>query len=316
MEYFYEIGMPKFVNNLKNKIFCNFKFTQENIFHTLCTNILNNNEINILEFDTHLAYLINSDKNPFNILYEVLDLHTTNLYTSLNNKIISNSFNNNDFIVCYNNYIKSCILIKKLFYKLNKYCISTKNKPSNIVYIISNYCFYKNIINNKFSNKYIQDYIKYDNINEIINLIKIFGFYSNFSNNFKSEKLNIINSNFDFSNIDSNIINKIINEIDSNIRNFKIEEDKIKQTVETIKIFSQQNNLNFLNSYKEKMIKRLLENYNIEIENKLLNSLVYNTNKELYIHMKLLVDDYYQSKIIDDMFKKQKLIFNLKNIKI
>jgi hypothetical protein len=150
---------------------------------------------------------------------------------------------------------------------------------------------------------------KLENQDNILNIIKIFGFYSNFIKTLQSDKFNlqnINNLNIGEDKIDSKIIDHIINQINYNIQSFRVikEEDKvlniITQTVNCIKTFSQlTNNLDFMEKYKEKLVERLINNYDYNIENKLLNSFNFNSNMDQYVEMKLMIDDIFQSRELD-----------------
>ena len=74
----------------------------------------------------------------------------------------------------------------------------------------------------------------------------------------------------------------------------------VTQTVNSIKTFSQlTNNISFMKNYKEKLAKRLIDSCDYNIENKLLNSFNFNSNMDLYLEMKLMIDDIYQSSQLD-----------------
>jgi hypothetical protein len=156
METFYEIGMPKFINHLKDKFFntINFVLKPEETFKNMCLDILQDKQINILYFNQVMSCLINSDKNPFDILYDSLNIHTENIQKQFQSDISNNTFNNDKFITEYNKYVTKCIFFKKLFVKIDKLTKSNKVN-SNTIYLLSNYCFYKNILNVFYNNKTI-----------------------------------------------------------------------------------------------------------------------------------------------------------------
>jgi hypothetical protein len=66
---------------------------------------------------------------------------------------------------------------------------------------------------------------KLENQDNILNIIKIFGFYSNFIKTLQSDKFNlqnINNLNIGEDKIDSKIIDHIINQINYNIQSFRV----------------------------------------------------------------------------------------------
>jgi hypothetical protein len=54
-----------------------------------------------------------------------------------------------------------------------------------------------------------------------------------------------------------------------------------------------------MEKYKEKLVERLINNYDYNIENKLLNSFNFNSNMDQYVEMKLMIDDIFQSRELD-----------------
>ena len=130
----------------------------------MCNSILNNENVNLIQFDMILSKMIYKHINPFEHVYKSFNDKCNGIYNDILLNIESNKFTNASFIEFYTKYINKCIFMKKLFYKLNKYCKSSdssksKSKYNNIIYIISNYWFYKNIFEKSYDNNNIQQYI-------------------------------------------------------------------------------------------------------------------------------------------------------------
>jgi hypothetical protein len=87
-----------------------------------------------------MSCLINSDKNPFDILYDSLNIHTENIQKQFQSDISNNTFNNDKFITEYNKYVTKCIFFKKLFVKIDKLTKSNKVN-SNTIYLLSKLLF-------------------------------------------------------------------------------------------------------------------------------------------------------------------------------
>ena len=315
MESFYEIGVPKFVKFNNAKFLINTK-SNEFQFREACENIMNNKSVNVLYFDRILAQILTTDCNPFSICNDIFNTHTKNISDEIYKKINDDTFTNKYFIDTYNNYVKGSITLKKLFLKLNKYCVSDDNKK-NTLYILSNYYFYKNVLEKKYSMKYLHTFLKMNdnNLSDIINIVKIYGFYSNFVKQINKGKFtNLDNTCVTLEKINEDILKIVLEEIDKNIREFKNTykntdnikdlEQIISSTVNTVKTFSQlDNNIDFIINYRDRLQQRLLDNCNFKIENKLLNSIPFNCDKDIYLTMKLIIDDIIQSETIDTIVK-------------
>jgi len=317
MESFYEIGVPKFVKFNHNKFLINTKLNDFH-FREACENIMNNKSVNILYFDKILSQIVMTKCDPFLICNDIFNTHTQNISDDIYKKIDENAFTNKYFIDTYNNYIKGSIILKKLFSKLNKYCITQNNKTTkNTLYILSNYYFYKNVLDKKYLMNHLHTFLRVsdNNLAETINIIKIYSFYSNFLKQINGGKFsNLDNTCVTLEKIDENIIKIVVDEIDQNIRKFKNEyknmanikelEQLISNTVNTVRTFSQlENNINFIVNYKNKLQQRLIDNCDFKIESKLLNSIPFNSNKDIYMMMKLNIDDIAHSETIDTIVR-------------
>jgi hypothetical protein len=171
----YSVGLSQFEKKYE-KIFNKFindddaKTKLKTIFEL----VLNNNDINLVYFDMILTNVITMNINPFEIVYQSFNDKCLNIYNLFLNEIKNNKFTNNLFTRIYTDYIKNCIFIKKLFFKLNKLCITytndtndtndNKKNKMNTIYILSNYAFYKNIFDKKYNDKYLNEYIELKNI--------------------------------------------------------------------------------------------------------------------------------------------------------
>ena len=340
MDKFYEVGMNKYVNKLHHKIFLN---NIKNISHKLydiCYDVMTNKKTNVLEFEYILGNVINNNINPYEILFNVFKNYTVSIKQRIQEIYINtkptNQSINEYFIKEYNDYVDGCMKLKKIFYKLNKFCTNdNKSKSTNIIYLTSNYWFYKNVLEDKYNNNNndndnnnhtnFQDLLDFKNINnnenklmEFVNLLKIFGFYNNFVKSFQSNAILLQeNASFDISkNItDMNIYKNIVEQIDLNIRSFFSQKDNLEKivnnSVNSIKIFSDmKDNINFMLAYRDYLKNRLMNNYNYDIESTLLNSFSINSNVDIFLQMKLLLNDIYNSQQIDNCIK------NNKNLKI
>jgi len=287
-------------------------------FREACENIMNNKSVNILYFDKILSQIVMTKCDPFLICNDIFNTHTQNISDDIYKKIDENAFTNKYFIDTYNNYIKGSIILKKLFSKLNKYCIAQNNKTTkNTLYILSNYYFYKNVLDKKYLMNHLHTFLRVsdNNLAETINIIKIYSFYSNFLKQINGGKFsNLDNTCVTLEKIDENIIKIVVDEIDQNIRKFKNEyknmanikelEQLISNTVNTVRTFSQlENNINFIVNYKNKLQQRLIDNCDFKIESKLLNSIPFNSNKDIYMMMKLNIDDIAHSETIDTIVR-------------
>lgn len=328
----YSVGLSKFEKTYekmfgKNNYVKNdeIKIKLKNLFDT----ILNNNDINLVYFDMILINAISMNINPFEIVYQSFNDKCMDIHNLFLNDIINKNFTNKKFTEVYSEYIKNCIFIKKLFFKLNKLC-KNKNeneKKINTIYILSNYAFYKHIFDKKYYDKYINDYIELKNVNTtdnldvIINVIKIFGFYSNFIKLLKSDNIKLYDYDVTFNNnlIDINIYESVVKQIDFNIRNFKNEnleksniESFVSNSINCIKIFSDTNdNYNFMILYKTYLKQRLLNKFDNEIENILLNSFSNKSSIDIFIQMKLMINDMINSQQITKLFKNNNLKINV-----
>lgn len=241
MDKFYSVGMDKFTNTQHHKLFSNSNQNTENQFYNICYDVMMNKKINVLEFEYILGSIFNTNKNPYEILFNVFKNYTNYVQQNIQNKYINYQFTNEYLITEYNNYVSGCMKLKKLHSKLDKFCKNNdktksinKNKSINIIYLLSNYWFYKNVLETKYidknGDKFVQDILDFKNINnnenklmEFVNLLKIFGFYNNFVKSFQSNEILLQeNGSFDISkNItDMNIYNNIVEQIDKNIKSF------------------------------------------------------------------------------------------------
>ena len=163
-------------------------------------------------------------------LLKIIVVASLNILIYITLKLINlyfneNTFTNKYFIDTYNNYVKGCIILKKLFCKLNKYCITQNNKTTkNTLYVLSNYYFYKNVLEKKYLMKYLHTFLKMNdnNLSEIVNIVKIYSFYSNFLKHINEGKFsNLDNTCITLEKINENILKIVLEEIDQNIREFK-----------------------------------------------------------------------------------------------
>ena len=124
---------------------------------------------------------------------------------------------------------------------------------------------------------------------------------------------------FDKNVIDVNIFENIVKQINDNIKNFKnnnFEKNEIEKmvsnSVNCIKIFSDiKDNVSFMVLYKKYLKERLLNNFDNDIENILINSFSNKSNIDLFIQMKLMINDIYQSNQINKVFENNNLKLNI-----
>ncbi len=325
-----------------------FGFTIDKINETqfieICHDILNNKDVNVSKFDFVFSNLLRYRINPLRELYDVIEDSTKDIYyTNIKNSINNNTFSNEQFINIYNNYVKSCFVFKKLFNRVFTFTKTESKNNTDKIYMITNYLFFKNVINNKYNNNYLKTYLNFnDNLQTVTNLIKIFGFYQTFMKQLNDKELALIaeredktkdlyldktpyeendyeSLTLDDNYITSDIIDMIINNIDTNIRTFESLKNsqelnnKVSETVEYIKIFTRLNKHDFIAKYVVKMQQRLLDGCNHIIENKLIGSFYNDTNNFKDINIicaKLIIDDFVQSNKLHDVIK-QNINFNI-----
>lgn len=318
IEHFYKYGIPKFMP-LYSTAFPYINSNSEN-FKQLCYDVLNGININILKFDRCVVETINRVVSPYDVLIEIFDTHTKKICVNLKEHIESNTFTNKYFIKSYNDYVKSCILLAKLLSKMTKYSQTNQNNTkNNSIYVLSNYYYYTNIINYKYSNKYINSYLDLNSsVNDTIEIIKIYSFYNTFIKQFVDFKIDN-NTSIILDKIDVNIINTVLDNINSDICKLKYStninnketQDFIANIISVIRTFSDMSDVDFVLYYKNKLQNRLLDNCNNKVENKLLEAFSIKDNQELIATMKFLIDDIQQSETINNICKNNVQIFNI-----
>ena len=287
----------QFVNKLSNinginniNILTNI-FTTETIvehYKNLLTECFNPNiNINLVYAEYIIGELIKFNINPIDEIIKIFNEFATNL--SNNFKIVTSPNTASNFINSYNIYFSAAKKIRCILRKFNNNFEVTMKK--DIIYILSNYIFYKIIfdkdyvINNiKYSGyQYLIKYFNNFNATEVIDVMRILYHYVNFVKYFdisdlvNFSKINII---LDFTNIKLDyVIDEICTIVNKNIIElnnlYEIKDDKDKKIklseniINNIKIYTNLEPLNskFCDGYIKHLFNRCLNNnINIDIE--------------------------------------------------
>ena len=320
-----KLKLPNIFNHIHNSI---------ELFNDLTKNILDNKNINIIHYEHTLLSLIGEGINPYNALYNIINTFTKNISKTFNDKINDNTFTNDDFINSYYNFIKSCLIIKKIFTKIDNYI----NKKNNycIILFVAKYSFFENVMFIKYNDNYIikyldlsKEYIKND-FKKYIRVIKVFNTLSNFiSSKLKEFKYDCLKLNDyitkDIINIVLNTIDKYFININKDLENIDNEQkrkifNETYDIIDSINIFSNmEDNEYFIVNYKNKLYNRLLNHNTFNIENISIESISKTkSNLEIFIIMKLMINDLNISNIINKIYTKTNINFTsdkYKNIK-
>ncbi len=316
----------------------------ENNLIDIFISVLVKQDCNVIQFDYLVSKLLRTRVNPIRILDDVIGAYTNDIYNTLLGYINDDySKINYQFIKIYNDYVKSCLLFKKLFNRVLNYSKYTNNNNNheNNIYMISNYWFFKNVLDKQYNNNYIHHFLNFnDELSQIVNIIKIYGFYLTFIKQLNQKEIIMLTDRevrrdiyydkteyerdpesitLDDNIITNDIINLIIDTIDKNIRSFSTKKDNqeevsklVSDTVEYIKIFTKLKKHDFISKYINKLKYRLLDGCNYIIENKLIGSF-YNydqsNHKDLdIIRAKLMLDDFSKSDKLNGFIKDNIII--------
>lgn len=320
--YLKPLGSVEKVLDVDPKIFTGiFKFpTDKAKLITYMSNILENNfsRISGLDFNRSATSVFTSGENLYDILIEVFDQHTKKIYVQLNDKITNKTFTLNNFVQIYNEYTTNARLLRhytKFF--------DTFYKSDKFFHIVKNYMFYYNVVKPEYSQKYLSELIieniKSDLMNDLLNVVKLFNFYSMMYSNVKNTYPDMFDRNtIELSSSDAPIIpNEIVLKTVHNVHAYAIACAEGKTTSETFKhdtetIIDQIKMcikfgdkitflLNYINLLQERIIKKKI-NYGVEYE--LMTTIGFNSDNDLLFKIKRIIIDYKTSSLYQKLYRE------------
>ena len=312
----------------------------DTILENIIISILNGNYAKTSQLEINMLVCVIVSKNVtdlHNILIRSINKFVTCLRDEIQERLDSKTFANSYFFDNYNKYIKNMYHLKNSFGFAYDY-LKTVNKK-NVITIYGNYIYYLLIINKEFLNCGMTMYIyeillnnnKKEDIVEFFTLFKLSNHFLALAYSIEDVSLRTILFNNDLSNIikksDRQQMPEFVNTLTDEINEFitqimKKVNDSIKYTNENdlndqIKELSKKS-IDYIKMcisvcepttvmvyYLKHLQERILNNStNINIENEFVKAFNYKTNSELYIKMRMCINDVVSSNIINESISK------------
>ena len=334
-EYFNPFGKQQTLFRPNRNIFSNFVKRENDEQHltTLMTRIMNDQAeyVNQMDVDRALLNLVSSKVNVNLLIIGVFDNVTEDMADKISNLIMSKQFTIKMFIDMYDTFVTRSRYLRTTLRRLDDYFKLDNDK--SLFHIVKNYIFYRNVLNRKYrtvtgqvdsNNDYLYtimlNMINKNDINEIMNVVKFFNFYSAFSRStsentqdmlFNKELTTILNTNCDI--ISPQLIDIIIKDIDDVLRKIagvaNTEDDvksaDIERVVDYVKMcVNMGDKIYFIMNYIKALRERLMSHKtNLKVENNLADTINAKVDIELYVKMRYNISDMLMSEFLTEKYQ-------------